>query len=389
MNLNFKEKSCMTKAFPRALKTGLCLISGVVMGLSSCTNPVSLSGTLTNVDSDTLLVFATHMENRSSFRTDTVALVNNQFELQYPDSALYISIIAKPKAPNGAVRMAGSPIMFFPGNHLHVNGSINKYDVTGSELYDGLAKHQEIINLQDKVSELNMSYSKAYKAKDKEEQERIKNEVKVVYDSLLAAKFVAVKADPNTMIAAYFATQLRAKEGLEALALLPENIKNGPMKPMLQKAQKSYENGMIREKAKVNMQLGNVAPDFKLATIDGTEVTLATFHGKYLLVDFWGTWCGWCIKGIPTMKKYYDKYKKQIEFLGVCCGDTDKKWREGVAHHQLPWVNVLEGESNLSARYAVGGFPTKVLIDPEGKIVETFVGESPAVYQKLDQMFGK
>ena len=389
MNNSLEEKSLKSKAVSKMVKASFCMLSGVAMALSSCGNPASLSGNVTGVESDTLLVFASHMNARKTFRTDTVALVNNQFELQYPDSALYLSVIAKPKGPNGAIRMAGSPILFFPGDKLKVEGNVDDLKVTGSELYDGLAKYDEIARMQREVSDLNAAYSKAYKAKDEAEKERIKKEVKACYDRLLAAKFEVVKADPNSMVAAYFASQLKPNEGLEALGLLSERVKNGPMSVLIEKAQKSFETSLVREKAKANMQLGKTAPDFKFTTIDGKDVTLASFHGKYLLVDFWGTWCGWCIKGIPDMKKAYEKHKKNVEFLGVCCGDTDKKWREGVAHHQLPWVNVLEGESGLSARYAVGGYPTKVLLDKEGKIVETFVGESPALYKKLDELFGK
>ena len=137
------------------------------------------------------------------------------------------------------------------------------------------------------------------------------------------------------------------------------------------------------------MQTGKKAPDFKFTAYDGKEVTLDTFKGKYLIVDFWGTWCGWCIKGMPDMKKAYAKYKKHIEIVGVACKDTDKKWRAGVKQLQLPWVNVLEGDSKISGKYGVSSFPTKVLIDPEGKIVGVYGGETPELYKKLDQLFGK
>ena len=390
------EKTNEKKNFKQVLgrnlwRTSALFLTGVMaLGFSSCGNSASISGTLTGVESDTLLVFSSYMGERKTFRTDTVSLVNNRFELVYPDSALVVSILAKPKAPNGALRMASrGPVYFFPGDKLKVEGDIENFKVSGSELYDGLAKFDEIASMEEKVKELNMAYTKAYQEKNEEEKSRIKAEVKAAYEQLLSAKFEAVKANPNTMVAAYFTSQLRPEEGLKALELLSEDVKSGPMSVLINKAQQSFEKSMIRKKAEADMQPGKLAPDFKLTTIDGKEVTLASFHGKYLLVDFWGTWCGWCIKGIPSMKKYYNKYQKDVEFLGVCCGDTDKKWRAGVAEHKLPWVNVLEGESNLSARYAVGGYPTKVLLDKEGKVVASFVGESPALYKKLDELFGK
>ena len=53
---------------------------------------------------------------------------------------------------------------------------------------------------------------------------------------------------------------------------------------------------------------GTEAPDFALATPDGKTVKLSDMRGKYVVLDFWGSWCGWCIKGMPEMKKYYEKY---------------------------------------------------------------------------------
>ena len=378
------------KAISKNLKKAVLLLAGASFSFASCTHPsASLSGTLTGVESDTLLVFVSHMYERKTFRTDTVALVNNSFELQLPDSSFYIQIVPKPAAPNGAIRMMNSRILFFPGDKLTLNGDVEKYKITGSELYDGLEKHVEISSLEAEVYKLNQAYSRAYREKNEAEKQRIKKEVKAVHDKLQDAKFEVVKSEPNTMTAAYFATQLYGEKGLEALSLLSQDVKKGPMAKLIEKAEKSCNDAVLREKAKLDVQAGKTAPDFKLTTIDGKEVTLATFSGKYLLVDFWGTWCGWCVKGIPDMKKAYKKYQNKVEFLGVCCGDTDKKWRDGVAHHQLPWVNVIEGESNIAARFGVTGFPTKVLVGPDGKIVEVFVGESPALYKRLDQLFGK
>lgn len=77
-----------------------------------------------------------------------------------------------------------------------------------------------------------------------------------------------------------------------------------------------------------------------------------------------------------------------MEIVGICCNDTDEKWRDGVAKHQLPWTNLYNGfDKDIVTRYAVSGFPTKVLIDPEGKLVQIFIGESEEMYQKLDNLF--
>lgn len=88
------------------------------------------------------------------------------------------------------------------------------------------------------------------------------------------------------------------------------------------------------------------------------------------------------------MKKYYDKYKSKMEIVGINCGDTEEKWRKGVKELELPWTNLYNGsEKEIIINYAVSGYPTKILIDSEGKIVDVFVGETKALYKKLDELF--
>lgn len=131
-----------------------------------------------------------------------------------------------------------------------------------------------------------------------------------------------------------------------------------------------------------------VAPDFTLKSIDGSDLSLSSLRGKYVILDFWGSWCIWCIKGFPELKKYYQKYADRMEILGVDCGDTEEKWKQAVAKHELKWKHVYNPrDSKLTEQYAITGFPTKIIIDPEGKIVKTVVGEDPAFYKFLDELF--
>jgi len=133
----------------------------------------------------------------------------------------------------------------------------------------------------------------------------------------------------------------------------------------------------------------DLAPDFELPNLQGSTTKLSSLRGKYVVLDFWGSWCIWCIRGIPHMKEAYAKYKDKMEILGVDCRDTEEKWKAAVSEHQLPWLQVRcpdEQLQALAAQYNVEGFPTKVIIDPEGKVVKTVVGEDPAFYTFLDNL---
>lgn len=130
------------------------------------------------------------------------------------------------------------------------------------------------------------------------------------------------------------------------------------------------------------------APDFTLNDINGKPLSLSSLKGKYVVLDFWGSWCGWCIKGIPAMKEYYAKYAGKFEILGIDCNDTPEKWKEAVAKYELPWLHVYyTRESTVLADYQIQGFPTKIVIDPEGNVIKTIVGEDPAFYEFLDELF--
>ena len=136
----------------------------------------------------------------------------------------------------------------------------------------------------------------------------------------------------------------------------------------------------------------DLAPDFELPDLQGNPLKLSSLRGKYVVLDFWGSWCIWCIRGIPRMKEAYSKYKDKMEILGVDCQDTEEKWKAAVEEHQLPWLQVRCPEDylqTLGQQYRIQGFPTKVIIDPQGRLVKVVVGEDPAFYTFLDQLFAK
>ena len=135
-----------------------------------------------------------------------------------------------------------------------------------------------------------------------------------------------------------------------------------------------------------------LAPDFELPDLQGNPLKLSSLRGKYVVIDFWGSWCIWCIRGFPHMKEAYAKYKDKMEILGVDCNDTESKWKAAVEEYALPWLQVRcpdEQLQTLASQYNVEGFPTKVIIDPQGKIVKVVVGEDLAFYTFLDGLFSK
>ena len=144
--------------------------------------------------------------------------------------------------------------------------------------------------------------------------------------------------------------------------------------------------------AQVEEVAADMAPDFELPDLQGNPLKLSSLRGKYVVLDFWGSWCIWCIRGIPSMKEAYAKHKDKMEILGIDCRDSEEKWKAAVEEHALPWLQVRCDDDHLeqlARMYNIEGFPTKAVIDPEGKLVKVVVGEDPAFYPFLDELLGK
>lgn len=139
------------------------------------------------------------------------------------------------------------------------------------------------------------------------------------------------------------------------------------------------------EARKAEVASGTItAPAFTLPNLEGKQVSLSDFRGKWVVLDFWGSWCGWCIKGFPALKKAYNEYGNKIVVIGIDCNETEAEWREGVKKHQIPWINVYNGhDTKLYQDYNIEGFPTKAIINPEGKLVDLTTGEDPTFFDRL------
>ncbi|WP_316822405.1 TlpA disulfide reductase family protein [Pedobacter gandavensis] len=122
-----------------------------------------------------------------------------------------------------------------------------------------------------------------------------------------------------------------------------------------------------------SIAIGQKAPDFELKDLDGKAVSLNDFRGKYLLLDFWASWCGPCRKENPNVVKAYDGYKaKGFTVLGVSLDSKEADWRKAVKEDGMPWVQVInDRNSNVAGLYEVKAIPSNFLIDPQGKIIAT------------------
>lgn len=222
---------------------------------------------------------------------------------------------------------------------------------------------------------------------------RLNEEYSQIYESNLSENLDYAQKHLSEELSTYYLLELANDSTLEvAEKSLPHEIRQGALGAVIDQRLEAYRFEKAVRDARDRVGQGAVAPDFTAQTLDGKSIALSQFSGrKYVVLDFWGTWCGWCIKGMPAMKRYYGKYKDKVEFIGVACNDKEERWRKMVAGKQLPWPQVLntadKSEPNFVLRYAVQAFPTKVIISPEGLIVGYYEGEVEEFYEHLDKLF--
>ena len=138
---------------------------------------------------------------------------------------------------------------------------------------------------------------------------------------------------------------------------------------------------------KNRLQKGVAAPEIAYLNPDGNITALTSFKGKYVIVDFWASWCGPCRKAIPKLKDLYTQYKdKGFEILSISVDSDDAAWRRAMSEENMPWSQVVSPNKDKTLKdFMIQGIPTLFLLDREGKIIEIFTGYSPRLEELLKE----
>lgn len=374
------------------------MVALTLMSASACAadgnGSTSFSGELKGIK-DTLIVLTPTGTGKA--HRDTVLTKNGKFS--------FTVNIEKPEGiyvcTPGTLRREeniGFQAVAVPGEKAVLSGDLgSSYYFSGSKFY------QEYNEADRAYEEANKPLNELTKSLEErmtkgEGQESVMKEYKekapALQKQVISTMVDFIAKHPDSEGAAAFIPQLEDLDAMKkAAASLSDNVKNGRMHDYYQSKIEYWQHQADAEAAAAKKQAaGVVAPDFTLNDLNGKPLSLSSLRGKYVILDFWGTWCIWCVRGIPKMKEYYDKYKGKFEILSIDCNESEEKWKAGVKKYELPWLHVYQprqGDVQTTSLYAIQGFPTKILVGPDGKIVKTIVGEDPAFYTFLDETFGK
>jgi thiol-disulfide isomerase/thioredoxin/ElaB/YqjD/DUF883 family membrane-anchored ribosome-binding protein len=370
----------------------------------------TICGQLTDVNDTLFVSYSTANEFPMTRKTLAPIVVDKDgkfsatYNIDTPGYFLMYEPIAKQKEKgnNNVLTLWGPAV---PGEFVKVEGTTKKPKYSGSNLYEEYGEAYAFLkakpdsqseanytklandliqlrtkNAKTKNKKLRSANQKAMEQIEKQLRERQAQQVSQLRSRTLAY----IKSHPRQEVTTVMLQNVEADSLESAIKSLNYFVTHGRMVPYIEAARSRVKKTQAMKEAKKAIKEGALAPDWTLKTPEGKDLSLKDLRGKYVLLDFWGSWCGWCVKGIPDMKKFYAKHKDKVEFVSIDCNDTEEKWKNALEKYQMPWRHVKNNATDgVPEKYAVNGYPTKILVDAEGKIAFIFEGEDPVFYKKL------
>ncbi len=358
-----------------------------VIGCSSGKEKVAggfdIHGTIAGVEDGTT-IYMEKVQDNQLVKIDSAQLKDGKFEftgkVDYPEM-IYLRIGDSRNMIN----------LYVENNEIDIESDVSNLaetKVKGSKTHDDLVAFQEAMKPFEKQSqEIVVKYQQASANGDQQKVNELMKEYEALSDKQNEAIEAFIKKRNDSyltpfIIRRYLVFDLNGKELSAMLEPISETVRGS----------EDYKELAKRAETLKRVDIGQPAVDFTLNDPDGNPIALSSFRGKYVLIDFWASWCKPCRMENPNVVKVYNDYKdKGFEILGVSFDEDKNKWVDAIKADHLTWSQVsdLKGWKSMAAGlYAVNSIPHTVLIDPQGIIIaKNLRGDS--LREKLVELIDK
>lgn len=351
----------------------------LVLGVIACDKPAdsyTINGVVEGLNEGDVVYLYDNNEKKD---VDSVAVTNNTFTLtgSVEEASFFYLLVRR-----------GEDDVFYRGfwienSEITVEGSLSNFaqaKVAGSKMQEQQNEYEE------SVAFLTVQFDSLYALFDADNKE-LADELEEQIDSLMEIetqqKVTFVKANPDYDFSAFLSKRLvrnvSPEEGMQVYEALSDR-------------QKQSKYGVVTKEfldLNKNLAVGDSYVELSLPNTQGEMQNLSAFNGKYVLIDFWASWCNPCRHESPYLRDAYAKYKdKGFEIYAVSLDKDVDKWVEAIAADSMTWTTVLADgafDSKSAMMYGVKYIPYNYLINPEGEIVEMHL-RGEALIEKLDEL---
>jgi len=325
-----------------------------------------INGTIAGVEEGQAIL--SKIENGRPSNVDTAQIVAGKFTFTGSEDVPQVYLIF--------IDDIQTPIMFFGENgNININVAdkekITDAEITGSPTNEVFTKFVDELPGRARLEELQAEFQKAMMSNEKETMEALKAEANELIEEQKAYFIKFIKENTSNVVGAYLANQaVRDLDFEEFKELVGQFEANLGEHMYVTSLKEMFANVEKAENAKKATEIGAVAPEFSLESITGDSIALSSLKGKYVLVDFWASWCKPCRAENPNVVKAFNTFNgKGFDVLSVSLDRDSAAWKSAVEEDGMVWNHVIDATGNIAQTYGVEGIPFTLLLDKEGKII--------------------
>lgn len=386
------------------MKIKIIILFVLIGSVISCSEKYNIKANISGLGNDTIYVrsFEILKGLNSEPILDTIIAKNGEFTYNSPTIDPLFCIISPKKGQLKLLNQSRQNsweksimVLIRPQDKIKINGKLEKYyldyNARGSSFNEGHSSFRKKYASFSKSivkNELKLD-SASFNNESREKINTFYINRKELRGKENKIKLEFIKNNLDKEITAYYLI----KQPLDTIGKyfhkLDKSVQKGIFQNTLKYQLTQFQKYTKVQEAEIRIKIGEKAPKFALKSINGENFSVDFSKSKYIVFDFWGSWCAPCISGFPKMKEYFEKYNTQIDFIGIACNDTEEKWKNTVEKYDLKWENLINNNhinKDVSVMYSVKAYPTKIIINSNGIIEGIFNGEGDDFYKKLDDL---